>query len=68
MDDDVFYICSKLVPSSIDINNELNDDDPTSEVVAYLRSPDRIKQEKKDNRTKRMQQRQTKRKNTLAKK
>ena len=34
----VFYDCSKLVPASIDINDEINEDDVTSEVVAYLRS------------------------------
>ncbi|GMH58026.1 hypothetical protein TL16_g02519 [Triparma laevis f. inornata] len=36
--DDVFVYCSKLVPSSIDINDVYNDDDVTSEVVAHLRS------------------------------
>ena len=34
----VFYNCSKLVPSTIDIDDKINDDDVTSEVVAYLRS------------------------------
>ena len=36
--DNVFYNCSKLVPSSIDISDEINDDDVTSEVVAHLSS------------------------------
>ncbi|GMH88697.1 hypothetical protein TrST_g13664 [Triparma strigata] len=34
----VFYQCSKLVPSDIDVQDEINYDDVTSEVVAYLRS------------------------------
>ncbi|GMH82008.1 hypothetical protein TL16_g09118 [Triparma laevis f. inornata] len=34
----VFGGCSKIVPSSIDVNDEHNDDDVTSEVVAHLRS------------------------------
>ena len=32
----IFYDCSKLVPSDIDVTDE--EDDVTSEVVAYLRS------------------------------
>ena len=34
----VFWDCFKLVPSDIDVGNKVNDDDVTSEVVAYLRS------------------------------
>ncbi|GMH74172.1 hypothetical protein TL16_g06390 [Triparma laevis f. inornata] len=36
--DDIFYKCDKLVPDCIDINDEINDDDVTSEVIAHLRS------------------------------
>ncbi|GMH85658.1 hypothetical protein TrVE_jg6360 [Triparma verrucosa] len=36
--EDVFYKCSELVPSTIDVVDDINDDDVTSEVVAYLRS------------------------------
>ncbi|GMH97160.1 hypothetical protein TrVE_jg7840 [Triparma verrucosa] len=35
---DVFLNCSELVPSTIDVEDNINDDDVTSEVVAYLRS------------------------------
>ncbi|GMH98597.1 hypothetical protein TrVE_jg8461 [Triparma verrucosa] len=34
----VFWECSKLVPSTIDVDDKINDDDVTSEVVSYLRS------------------------------
>ena len=34
----VFDNCYELVPSTIDIDDEINDDDVTSEVVTYLRS------------------------------
>ncbi|GMH83348.1 hypothetical protein TL16_g09567 [Triparma laevis f. inornata] len=33
----VFYKCFKLVPSNIDINDEINEDDVSSDVVAHLR-------------------------------
>ncbi|GMH82929.1 hypothetical protein TrVE_jg9778 [Triparma verrucosa] len=36
--DDVFYNCSQLVPSAIDVDDKINKNDVTSEVVAYLRS------------------------------
>ncbi|GMH87304.1 hypothetical protein TrVE_jg2230 [Triparma verrucosa] len=36
--EDVFYKCSELVPSTIDIDDKINHDDVTSEVIAYLRS------------------------------
>ena len=35
---DVFYHCSKLVPSTIDVQDNINEDDVTTEVVAFLRS------------------------------
>ena len=35
--DDVFVYSSKLVPSSIDINDEINENDVTSKVIAHLR-------------------------------
>ncbi|GMH48459.1 hypothetical protein TL16_g00293 [Triparma laevis f. inornata] len=37
-DDDVFFKCSKLVPSNIDINDEYDPNDKTPEVFAHLRS------------------------------
>ena len=36
--DSIFYTFSKLVPSSIDINDEINDDEKTPKVIVYLRS------------------------------
>ncbi|GMH96435.1 hypothetical protein TL16_g13304, partial [Triparma laevis f. inornata] len=34
--DDIFLDCSKLVPSSIDIKDKINEDDVTSDDVAQL--------------------------------
>ena len=34
----VFTNCSKLFPSTIDIDDEIDEDDVTSEAIAYLRS------------------------------
>ncbi|GMH83911.1 hypothetical protein TrST_g9416 [Triparma strigata] len=36
--EDVFYKCSELVPPTIDIDDKINSNDVTSEVIAYLRS------------------------------
>ncbi|GMI01921.1 hypothetical protein TrLO_g8130 [Triparma laevis f. longispina] len=37
LDRRIFYGCSELVPPSIDVSED-KDDDPTSEVIAHLRS------------------------------
>ncbi|GMH81935.1 hypothetical protein TL16_g09094 [Triparma laevis f. inornata] len=34
--DNIFYQCSKLVPSHIDVNDQINKEDVTSEVIDYI--------------------------------
>ena len=51
--DGVFYQCSKLVSSSIDVNIPFKD--KPSEVVAHLSSKQKVQQQK-DARTRRSQQ------------
>ncbi|GMH88656.1 hypothetical protein TrVE_jg3277 [Triparma verrucosa] len=52
-DGNVFAYCSKLVPSTIDVDDKINDDDVTSEVVAYLRAQQMLsEEEQQENRSK----------------
>ena len=60
---EVFLGCYKLVTSYIDVSFD-NEDDPTSQVVAYLRSKQQREEAERDARTMRLQHRQERKEKT----